>query len=119
MERIPDEWIVQVRLFKFKMGGGLSFAEAMVNPTPRILKIVIIRMKQEEIIITLLSFKKMAGPIRTRFLEGRVKRKGGFCQEITQLYDMLYRPKWGFDCSQKRLPIKLKNRHGRSQDIVF
>jgi hypothetical protein len=91
----------------------------MVNPTPRILKIVIIRMKQEEIIITLLSFKKMAGPIRTRFLEGRVKRKGGFCQEITQLYDMLYRPKWGFDCSQKRLPIKLKNRHGRSQDIVF
>jgi hypothetical protein len=32
MERIPDEWIVQVRLFKFKTGGGLSFAEAMVNP---------------------------------------------------------------------------------------
>jgi hypothetical protein len=78
MERIPDEWIVQVRLFKFKTGGGLSFAEAMVNPTPRILKMVIIRMKQEEIIITFLSFGKMAGPIRTRFLEGRVKRKGGF-----------------------------------------
>jgi hypothetical protein len=60
MERIPDEWIVQVRLFKFKTGGGLSFAEAMVNPTARILKMVIIRMKQEEIIITFLSFGKMA-----------------------------------------------------------
>jgi hypothetical protein len=30
---------------------------------------------------------------------------------------MLYRPKWDLDCSQKRLPIKLKNRHGGSQEI--
>jgi hypothetical protein len=30
---------------------------------------------------------------------------------------MLYRPKWDLDCSQKRLPIKLKNRHGGSQDF--
>ena len=30
---------------------------------------------------------------------------------------MLYRPKWDFGCSQKRLPIKLKNRHGGCQDF--
>jgi len=30
---------------------------------------------------------------------------------------MSYRPKWNLDYSQKRLPIKLKNRHGGSQDF--
>ena len=86
MERIPDEWIVQVRLLNLKTGGGLTFAEAMANPTARILKIVIIRMKQEEIIITFLSFGKMADPIRTCLLKGRVKRKGGF---LSRKYAML------------------------------
>jgi len=47
-----------VRLFNFKSGGGLAFPEAMANPPKKILKMVIIRMKQEEIIITVLSFRK-------------------------------------------------------------
>ena len=38
------------------------------------------------------------------------------CQEKKHHY-MLYRPKWNSDCSQKRLPIKLKNRHDGSQEF--
>lgn len=37
------------------------------------------------------------------------------CQE--KKHYLWYRPKWNLDCSQKRLPIKLKNRHGGSQDF--
>ncbi len=54
--------------------------------------------------------------IRTCFLEGSVWRKGG-CLSRKKHHYMLYRPKWDLDCSQKRLPIKLKNRHGGSQDF--
>ncbi len=54
--------------------------------------------------------------IRTCFLEGSVWRKGG-CLSRKKHHYILYRPKWDLACSQRRLPIKLKNRHGGSQDF--
>ena len=39
------------------------------------------------------------------------------CQEKKHNY-MLYRLKWDLDSSQKRLPIKLKNRYDGRQDFI-
>ena len=55
--------------------------------------------------------------IRTCLLEGSVWRKDG-CLSIRKRQYVLDRLQWDLDCSQKRLPIKLKNRQGGSQNFI-
>jgi hypothetical protein len=41
----------------------------------------------------------------------------GFCMSRKKHHIMLYRPKWDLECSQKRVSIKLRNRHAGNQDF--
>ncbi len=65
---------------------------------------------------TRLTIRRDREGIRTCFLEGSVWRKGGCLSRKNHNY-LFYKLKWDLDCSQKRLPIKLKNRHGGGQGL--